>query len=165
MRRKLCFGFLLAAVVALVVYSLWRNTPRQRAIRFLAKLSEVTNVDETVSELARKARIVKLLNLLVDPVVIEVQAASLKHSASHDEVSTAYLALMSESDRLYVGFKRIDVTESSSSHILVNAQLETECDFSDGRYSVNSPVVISLAEGNEGLKLSRVVDVSEKLKK
>jgi hypothetical protein len=159
-KHKHLIVFPVAIVAALVAYCVWRNTPQQRGVRFLNELSAVSSVRDSDSGLARKGRVLKLLNLLSDPIVVEVEAAGVKRIATHDEVSTAYLVLLSESTFLSLEFDDIAVIASSSSHIRLNAQLTTACDISDGRYSVNSPVTINLAKGDDGLKLSRIIDES-----
>ena len=68
---------------------------------------------------------------------------------------------MPESKHLFVRFDYVDVVESGSSHIVVNAQLSTDCEFGDGKYSIRSPALIDLVKGVDGLEFSRIVDVSK----
>lgn len=128
---------------------------------FLNELSTVASVGESDSGLVRRARVSKVLNLLSNPIVVEIQAAGVERHATHEEVASAYLGLMPESKHLFVRFDYVDVVESSSSHIVVNAQLSTDCEFGDGKYSIRSPVLIDLVKGDDGLELSRIVDVSK----
>lgn len=161
MKQNLLRGGLAILVIAAVGYIIWWNTPQQKAIRFLSKLSEVASVLELDNALARRRRVPKLLKLLSDPVSVEIRAASIQRQASHDQVATAYLGVVSNSRQLLVNFTDIEVISASSTNIVAAAQLATACDFQDGQYTVQAPVEVNIELGDEGPRLSVITETSE----
>jgi len=143
------------AVVAAVMW--WRNTPQQRAERFLNRAAEIASVTADENEMVRRVKAARLRGLIGYEVHAGVAGMVEECDLMQDDVLAAWAYVVGSERYLAIEMTEVTVVAAAEGKLIVHAALRIDSDYQRGAYSKIYPVVIELLSIQRELRVSSIM--------
>jgi len=150
--------YLLSGMAAVIVIGvmLWRNTPYQRAVRFLNKAAALASVVEEDSEIARRMKGGRLRRFVGYEVHVDVKGIAQACDLMQDDVLAAWAYVVGPNRFLKIDITDLEIVESVKGKMVVNVDMHVESNYKNGDYSGTYPVVMDLIPVEKKLRVSSI---------